>query len=116
MLRSEQDILNFWSTNQTFQKSVANNKNKPEFRFFDGPPFATGLPHFGHIMISQVKDTVLRYKTQKGYYVPRRWGWDCHGAPIEVLVEKELGIRDKREIESAEIGIAKFNEDRKSVV
>ena len=108
MLSNELEVLKFWREQNVFQKSVQNNFGKQEFVFFDGPPFATGLPHWGHILISQFKDTVLRYQTQQGKYVPRRWGWDCHGAPIEVLAEKDLEIRDKRQIES-EIGIEKFN-------
>jgi isoleucyl-tRNA synthetase len=109
MLNSELEILKFWREGEIFQKSMQNRKASPTFVFFDGPPFATGKPHWGHILVSQLKDTVLRYQTQKGFYVPRRWGWDCHGAPIEVLAEKELGIRDKRQIEG-EVGIEKFND------
>lgn len=109
MLNSELEILKFWREGEIFQKSLQNRKAAPTFVFFDGPPFATGKPHWGHILVSQLKDTVLRYQTQKGFYVPRRWGWDCHGAPIEVLAEKELGIRDKRQIEG-EVGIEKFND------
>jgi isoleucyl-tRNA synthetase len=108
MLNNELEILKFWREQKIFEKSVLQNQNKETFVFFDGPPFATGLPHWGHILISQLKDTVLRYQTQQGKYVPRRWGWDCHGAPIEVLAENKLEIRDKRQIEE-EIGIEKFN-------
>ena len=108
MLNSELEILKFWREGEIFQKSLQNRKAAPQFVFFDGPPFATGLPHWGHILVSQLKDTVLRYQTQKGFYVPRRWGWDCHGSPIEVLAEKKLEIRDKRQIEG-EVGIEKFN-------
>ncbi len=115
MLNTELDVLNYWKDNKTFAKSIANRKSSPEFVFFDGPPFATGLPHWGHILVSQLKDTVLRYQTQKGFYVPRNWGWDCHGAPIEVLAEKKLEITDKRQIEG-EIGITKFNEYCRSTV
>ena len=115
MLNTELDILAFWRDQKIFEKSLTNRKNSPTYSFFDGPPFATGLPHWGHIMVSQIKDTVLRYQTQKGFYVPRRWGWDCHGAPIEVLVEKEMQIRDKRQIES-EIGIEVFNASCRSKI
>ena len=79
-----------------------------EFKFFDGPPFATGLPHYGHIVASIIKDTVPRYWTMKGHRVERRWGWDCHGLPIENIVEKELGSKSKKDIEAT--GVAKFNE------
>jgi isoleucyl-tRNA synthetase len=115
MLNTELDVINYWNDNKIFAKSIANRKGKPEFVFFDGPPFATGLPHWGHILVSQLKDTVLRYQTQKGFYVPRNWGWDCHGAPIEVLAEKKLEITDKRQIETV-VGINKFNEYCKSTV
>jgi len=109
MFRSEIDVLEFWEKNQIFEKSVQQRKNiGEEFVFLDGPPFATGTPHWGHIMVSLVKDSLLRYQTQKGKYAPRRWGWDCHGVPIEALAEKELGIKDKRQIEQ-EIGIESFN-------
>ena len=115
MLNTELEILAFWKEQKIFEKSLTNRKNSPTYSFFDGPPFATGLPHWGHIMVSQIKDTVLRYQTQRGFYVPRRWGWDCHGAPIEVLVEKEMQIRDKRQIES-EIGIEAFNASCRSKI
>ncbi|GAB4148410.1 MAG: hypothetical protein OHK0017_11230 [Patescibacteria group bacterium] len=108
MYKTELEVLDFWRDQKIFEKSVDQNKSKKPFVFLDGPPFATGLPHYGHIFISLVKDTVLRYQTQKGRYTPRRWGWDCHGVPIEALIEKELEIKDKRQIEK-EIGIAEFN-------
>ncbi len=115
MLRNEEEVLRFWEENQVFEKSIENRKNKEPFVFLDGPPFASGLPHWGHIFVSQVKDTVLRYQTQKGRYVPRRWGWDCHGVPIEAIVEKEFEIKDKRQIEN-EIGVEKFNQECRSKI
>ena len=108
MFKTELEVLDFWQSQKIFEKSVEQNRGKKPFIFLDGPPFATGLPHYGHIFISLVKDTVLRYQNQKGLYTPRRWGWDCHGVPIESLIEKELDIKDKRQIEN-EIGIAEFN-------
>jgi len=109
MFRSETDVLEFWEKNSIFEKSVQQRKNSgDEFVFLDGPPFATGTPHWGHIMVSLVKDSILRFQAQQGKYVPRRWGWDCHGVPIEALAEKELGIKDKRQIET-EVGIDEFN-------
>ena len=113
MLSSELEVLKFWSENEIFKKSLKQNENKKPFVFLDGPPFATGTPHWGHIFISQVKDTVMRYQTQKGRYTPRRWGWDCHGVPLESLVEKELKIKDKRHIEN-EVGIDVFNNNCRS--
>lgn len=102
----EQKILEFWEKDQTFEKSVAR-KGKP-YVFYDGPPFATGSPHYGHIVGSTMKDVVPRYFTMRGYQVERKWGWDCHGLPIENIVEKELGTKTKKEIEA--MGVAKFNE------
>jgi len=107
-LQTELDVLKFWDEYQIFEKSLRNSKKGKPFIFLDGPPFPSGLPHWGHIFISQVKDTVLRYQTQRGRYVPRRWGWDCHGVPIEKVVEKHFEIKDKRQIEN-EVGVDNFN-------
>jgi isoleucyl-tRNA synthetase len=103
----EQDVLKFWKKNKIFEKSLRERKKCPIFGFYDGPPFATGSPHYGHILASTIKDVVPRYWAMKGYYVPRRWGWDCHGLPIENIVEEKLKISGKKEIEK--IGIKKFN-------
>ncbi|MFA5232147.1 MAG: isoleucine--tRNA ligase [Candidatus Paceibacterota bacterium] len=105
---NEEKILEFWEKEDIFHKTLENRKNCPFFSFFDGPPFATGKPHYGHILATTIKDTVLRYWTMKGYQVPRRVGWDCHGLPVENLIEKELGIKNKKQIE--EMGIEKFND------
>ncbi len=110
----EEKILEFWDENKTFQKSLDIRKDAPRYTFYDGPPFATGTPHYGHIPSSLMKDTVPRYWTMKGYLVERKWGWDCHGLPIENIAEKELGIKTKKEIE--EIGVDKFNEFCRSKV
>ncbi|MBI4994000.1 class I tRNA ligase family protein [Candidatus Wolfebacteria bacterium] len=107
----EKEVSEFWKKNRIFEKSVekpAGKKPKDDYVFFDGPPFATGTPHYGHIVASVMKDAVPRYWTMKGYRVKRRWGWDCHGLPIENIAEKELNIKRKKEIE--EMGIGKFNE------
>ncbi|MBL8030478.1 MAG: isoleucine--tRNA ligase [Candidatus Doudnabacteria bacterium] len=104
----EKDILKFWDENQTFQKSLEQTKDGTPFVFYDGPPFATGLPHYGSILPSVIKDAIPRYQTMKGNYVRRRWGWDCHGLPIENIVEKSMGISGKKQIE--EIGVDKFNQ------
>jgi isoleucyl-tRNA synthetase len=104
----EEKILKFWAKRKIFEKTITQRKRGPFFSFYDGPPFATGKPHYGHILATTIKDTVLRYWTMKGYQVPRRVGWDCHGLPVENLIEKELGIKNKREIES--YGIEKFNQ------
>lgn len=104
----EEEILKFWEKEKIFEESVEFRPADKTFRFFDGPPFATGLPHYGHILQGVVKDLIPRYKTMRGYHVPRTWGWDCHGLPVENLIEKELGLKSKKDIES--YGVAKFNE------
>ncbi|WP_295122725.1 isoleucine--tRNA ligase [Ruminococcus sp.] len=101
------DVLKFWKDENVFEKSV--NKEAPEVVFYDGPPFPTGKPHHGTILVSFIKDMIARYWTMKGYKVPRVWGWDCHGLPIENQVEKDLGIDDKNYIENT-LGIDKFND------
>ncbi|MCC6711492.1 MAG: isoleucine--tRNA ligase [Candidatus Pacebacteria bacterium] len=110
----EEEVLKFWADNDTFKKSIEMRAKKDSYVFFDGPPFATGLPHYGHIVASTMKDIVPRYWTMKGKRVERKWGWDCHGLPIENIAEKELGIKRKKEIE--ELGVAKFNDICRSKV
>jgi isoleucyl-tRNA synthetase len=105
----EKEVLSFWKENKTFEKSVSIRSKDKYYSFYDGPPFITGVPHYGTLLSSVVKDAVPRYWTMKGYRVERRWGWDCHGLPAENMVEKKLGIKSKRDIEE-KIGIAKFNE------
>ncbi len=107
-IEAELEVLAHWDDHKIFQKSLEKTREGKPYVFYDGPPFATGLPHYGSILPSVVKDAIPRYWTMKGYSVRRRWGWDCHGLPIEQLVEKKLGISGKKQIE--EIGIAKFNE------
>jgi len=104
----EEEVLVFWEKNKTFEKSITQRDGAQEFVFYDGPPFATGLPHFGHFIPSTIKDIIPRYQTMKGKKVERRFGWDCHGLPIENLIEKEQGLNSKTDIEK--FGIAKFNE------
>ncbi len=106
--KREEAILAFWEQEHIFEKSLQKKSPEGEFIFYDGPPFATGLPHYGHIVASVIKDAVPRYWTMRGYHVPRVWGWDCHGLPIENIVEKELGFKHKKDIK--EYGIAKFGE------
>ncbi|PIT97761.1 MAG: isoleucine--tRNA ligase [Candidatus Andersenbacteria bacterium CG10_big_fil_rev_8_21_14_0_10_54_11] len=110
----ERRILDFWERERIFARSLERRDGAKTFTFYDGPPYATGKPHYGHILQSSLKDTVLRYKTMRGYFVPRRVGWDCHGLPVETLVEKELGFRTKKEIE--QYGIEKFNQRCRDVV
>src|SRR5436305_8505375 len=107
-------VLSFWRNNRIFERSVEERSEKPLFSFYDGPPFATGLPHYGHLLAGTIKDVVPRYKTMKGYHVPRRLGWDCHGLPIENEIEKAYGLSGAASIE--EFGIDKFNEACRSIV
>src|SRR5258705_3064574 len=104
----ETEVLDYWDTDDTFRASVARRDGAPEYVFYDGPPFANGLPHYGHLLTGYVKDIVPRYRTMRGYKVERRFGWDTHGLPAELEVQRQLGISDKAQIE--EMGIEKFNE------
>ncbi len=104
----EEHIVDFWEEKQTFQQSIDQRSAEKSFVFYDGPPFATGLPHYGHMLASTVKDSVPRFWTMRGYKVERRWGWDCHGLPVENLIEKEFGLNSRKDIE--EYGIDKFND------
>jgi isoleucyl-tRNA synthetase len=103
----EQQVLEYWQRDDTFRASVARRDGAPEYVFYDGPPFANGLPHYGHLLTGYVKDIVPRYRTMRGYKVERRFGWDTHGLPAELEVQRQLGITDKAQIE--EMGIEKFN-------
>ena len=112
--RREEKILKFWLDLRIFEASLEARKGSPLFSTYDGPPFATGLPHYGHLLAGTIKDVVPRYKTMKGYYVPRRFGWDCHGLPIENEIEKAKELSGASAIES--FGIANFNEECRSIV
>lgn len=106
----EQEIIAFWQKNNIFEKSLAKSKannNAHDYVFYDGPPFANGLPHYGHLLTGYVKDVIPRYKTMQGEHVPRVFGWDTHGLPAELEAERELGISDKSQID--EMGIKEFN-------
>ncbi len=92
-------LLDFRKADQTFQKSISQRSAQMDFKFFDGPPFTNGTPHYGHLLAGSIKDVIPRFKTMKGYRVLRKWGWDCHGLPVEKAVEKELGIDGKKDIE-----------------
>lgn len=104
----ELELLETWEKENTFAESLKNREGSKRFRFYDGPPFANGLPHYGHALASTEKDAVTRYKTMQGYFVPRRAGWDTHGLPVEYEVEKQLKLKNKREI--IEYGVEKFNQ------
>jgi isoleucyl-tRNA synthetase len=104
----EADVLQYWDADDTFRASIARRADAPEYVFYDGPPFANGLPHYGHLLTGYVKDIVPRYRTMRGYKVERRFGWDTHGLPAELEVQRQLGITDKAQID--EMGIEKFND------
>jgi isoleucyl-tRNA synthetase len=110
----EKKILDFWAQDKTFAKSLAKDSPKGEYVFYDGPPFATGLPHYGHMVASIMKDVVPRYQTMLGFHVDRKWGWDCHGLPVENIVEKDLKLKNKVDIEK--LGVDKFNDACRSSV
>ncbi len=110
----ENKILDYWDEHKCFEKSVEKNPESKPYAFYDGPPFATGLPHYGHLVASLMKDMVPRYFTMNGFRVERKWGWDCHGLPIENIVEKDLSLGGRKDIE--DYGIVKFNEGCRSCV
>ena len=110
----ERAVLARWNAEKTFEQSVAQREGQREYVFYDGPPFATGMPHYGHILTSYIKDVVPRYFTMRGFHVPRRWGWDCHGLPVEFEIEKELGFKSRADIVA--YGIGRFNEACKASV
>ncbi len=110
----ETAVLQFWEANDTFRKSLLQRRGAEEYIFYDGPPFATGLPHYGHLLAGTIKDIVPRYQTMRGHYVARRFGWDCHGLPIEALAQEALGLAGAAAIR--EKGVAVFNETCRSMV
>ncbi|NCB01063.1 MAG: isoleucine--tRNA ligase [Spirochaetia bacterium] len=112
--KMEEKIQQFWENHDIYKKSVENRSEDNEYVFYDGPPFATGLPHFGHLVPGTIKDLYPRYQTMKGKRVNRRFGWDCHGLPVEHEIEKALQISGHNAIE--EYGVAKFNEQCRSIV
>lgn len=104
----EEEVLDFWEKQKIFEAQDELRKNSKEFSFFDGPPFANGLPHYGHLLATTIKDTVLRYWVMRGFKVERRFGWDCHGLPVEFEIEKREKLKGRPDI--LEMGIDKFNE------
>ena len=104
----EENILKKWDKELTFEKSISNRDDANEFVFYDGPPFANGLPHYGHLLTGFVKDIIPRFQTMQGKKVERRFGWDCHGLPAEMESEKELGISGRKQI--TDYGVKNFND------
>ncbi|KAI8800331.1 tRNA synthetases class I-domain-containing protein [Cladochytrium replicatum] len=112
--REEEKILKFWKEIDAFKTSVKLSEGRPVYSFYDGPPFATGKPHYGHILAGTIKDVVTRFAHNTGHYVERRFGWDCHGLPIEYEIDKKLGIKAPEDV--AKMGIAAYNEECRSIV
>lgn len=110
----ERKTLEYWRSIDAFQESLRQSKGRPSYVFYDGPPFATGLPHYGHILAGTIKDVVTRYAHQRGYHVERRFGWDCHGLPVEFEIDKKLGLKGKPDV--LKMGIGKYNEECRSIV
>lgn len=110
----EKKVQRFWQENHVFEASISQRDKAPVFSIYDGPPFATGLPHYGHLLAGTIKDVVPRYKTMKGFKVPRRFGWDCHGLPVENEIEKAKNLSGASTIET--FGIKEFNEECRSIV
>lgn len=110
----EAEILEFWKKEDIFAQSLKQSENLPSYVFYDGPPFATGLPHYGHLLAGTLKDIIPRYWTMRGHHVSRRFGWDCHGLPVENEMEKEFNVSGKRDIEK--LGTYLFNEACRSIV
>lgn len=112
--QEEETVLQFWKDEKAFENCQKQSKGKPRYMFYDGPPFATGLPHYGHILAGTIKDVVTRYAYQQGYHVERRFGWDCHGLPVEYEIDKALNIKGPEDV--AKMGIAAYNNECRKIV
>ncbi|XP_071716539.1 isoleucine--tRNA ligase, cytoplasmic-like [Rutidosis leptorrhynchoides] len=112
--KQEEQILKWWTDVKAFETQLEKTKDLPEYIFYDGPPFATGLPHYGHILAGSIKDIVTRYQTMTGHHVTRRFGWDCHGLPVEHEIDIKLGIKSREDV--IKMGIDKYNEECRSIV
>ncbi|KAG9233036.1 tRNA synthetases class I-domain-containing protein [Amylocarpus encephaloides] len=112
--KAEEEVLRRWKEIKAFETQVAHSEGRPRYTFYDGPPFATGLPHYGHLLASTIKDIIPRYWSMKGYHVERRFGWDTHGLPIEHEIDKKLGISGRDAV--MKLGLAKYNEECRAIV
>jgi isoleucyl-tRNA synthetase len=110
----EQATLEYWKTTDAFKEQLRRSEGRPEYVFYDGPPFATGLPHYGHILAGTIKDVVTRFACSTGHHVTRRFGWDCHGLPVEYEIDKKLEIKGKEDV--LRMGIDKYNEECRAIV
>lgn len=112
--KQEEKILEWWTEVKAFETQLEKTKDLPEYIFYDGPPFATGLPHYGHILAGTIKDIVTRYQTMTGHHVTRRFGWDCHGLPVEHEIDVKLGIKTREDV--IKMGIGNYNEECRTIV
>jgi len=112
--KEEEAVLKRWKEIKAFERQVELSKGRKPFTFYDGPPFATGLPHYGHLLASTIKDIIPRYWSMKGHYVERRFGWDTHGLPIEYEIDKKLGLSGKDAV--MEMGLSKYNAECRAIV
>ena len=112
--RLERETLEFWERDRVVERSLDPGSDRPAFVFYDGPPFATGTPHYGHLLAGTIKDVVPRYWAMRGYRVERRFGWDTHGLPVEMEIEKDLGLQGPDEVLA--YGVDKYNEACRSIV
>eukprot|EP00484_Ammonia_sp_Unknown_P024451 CAMPEP_0197024830 /NCGR_PEP_ID=MMETSP1384-20130603/5313_1 /TAXON_ID=29189 /ORGANISM="Ammonia sp." /LENGTH=1156 /DNA_ID=CAMNT_0042453285 /DNA_START=146 /DNA_END=3616 /DNA_ORIENTATION=- len=112
--RQEEEIVQYWRDIKAFETQLEKTKDQKPFTFYDGPPFATGTPHYGHILAGTIKDVICRYASMTGHYVERRFGWDCHGLPVEYEIEKKLNIQTREDV--MKLGIKKYNEECRSIV
>jgi isoleucyl-tRNA synthetase len=113
---AEKEVLDYWDKHDCFQKSLrmSREENRPIYSFYDGPPFATGMPHYGHILAGTIKDVVTRYAHMNGYRVERKWGWDCHGLPVEYEIDQKLGIKSRDDV--LKMTVKAYNAECRSVV
>ncbi|CAN5966669.1 unnamed protein product [Sphagnum jensenii] len=112
--RQEEKVLKLWEELNAFHTQLKRTEGMPEYIFYDGPPFATGLPHYGHILAGTIKDIVTRFQSATGHHVTRRFGWDCHGLPVEFEIDMKLNIKTKQDV--LDLGIAKYNDECRSIV
>jgi len=112
--REEERILAQWNEIDAFRRQVELSKGRKPYTFYDGPPFATGLPHYGHLLASTIKDIIPRYWSMKGRYVERRFGWDTHGVPIEHIIDKKLDIKGREDV--MKLGLTKYNDECRAIV
>ena len=112
--KEEEKVLKMWTDMDAFKTQLKLSEDRKRYTFYDGPPFATGLPHYGHILAGTIKDTVTRWATQTGHYVERRFGWDCHGLPVEFEIDQTLGIKGPQDV--LKMGVDAYNNECRKIV